>query len=799
MSPSPIANRSFLHGDGKTPPSMSPRMIYATLDSLALKRTRLPLRLLPIDDSDETVARSIGRGRDKGRADTCPSAEPHYSKGHSERNPRENSHSDQSTKLGKSAENKSANSVYDAVGFGNEHVYGKINFARNVVSLDGTKTTNNGVSDIVGGVAADLVDDDPSDLKLVDFFPESPSNVEDFSVLPVAHGAPYLERRTSNSSSDYESIDVTNCADKAYLGFEEISTMCENEERSIVLGKNAKEGQTLWAGKMFGKSKSVNDLWTKNSVDMVEDTLLRRMYMIEEDAECPLKSQLYMNEQTHVFVQKKRHFARNVLYFVPSRLGKGPNAVKKKKKVKKKKQHKFSSSLSSLKSLPADSKAMSHSFKPKSLSKEELKYLTISLPTNFVHVASATNPNLISNENAEGSNLERVVITHEEKCATLPLLVKKDCDWNVRNKSFHRAKDATRIHTDDATTTFHEERTVELIDKENGKAIREEVETESTRSGKMLEESQEMKRHGEKEGSPQGETCYETMCEFESTSARSSPRANSSFLWGGQAKKMVKSKNEKSPQLAPKQNDDETDAEQYDDVGVAELSQDVDYDDVGSPQISTNDNEEAESVLFNSELYDDVVSRNADEKSLFTISLREKECPTRAIDGNAHENMLHNVQKTGKTMQGDENEEDYLSINDEYSSVDEDLEEAGEEQDVYDDVGLPSQERVNSLYAGFAAGSILGMATASSKESEWEDLEDPVVFSYLAPKNNSRAEMTDGQIQGGRRKSGRGWSQKVRRQRSRGSRKFEGKGSEESTVYGKLAQLRCIAKRFGVS
>ena len=42
-----------------------------------------------------------------------------------------------------------------------------------------------------------------------------------------------------------------------------------------------------------------------------------------------------------------------------------------------------------------------------------------------------------------------------------------------------------------------------------------------------------------------------------------------------------------------------------------------------------------------------------------------------------------------------------------------------EEQGVYDDVGLPSEERVNSLYAGSTTGSILG------KESEWEDLEDP--------------------------------------------------------------------------
>ena len=57
MSPSPTANRSFLHGD--RPPCLnsdSDKVVYATLDSLALKRARLPLRLLPVDDNnaDET-------------------------------------------------------------------------------------------------------------------------------------------------------------------------------------------------------------------------------------------------------------------------------------------------------------------------------------------------------------------------------------------------------------------------------------------------------------------------------------------------------------------------------------------------------------------------------------------------------------------------------------------------------------------------------------------------------------------------------------------------------------------------
>lgn len=41
-----IANKSFLHESRH-------RVVYATLDSLALKRTRLPLRLLPEDVNPE--------------------------------------------------------------------------------------------------------------------------------------------------------------------------------------------------------------------------------------------------------------------------------------------------------------------------------------------------------------------------------------------------------------------------------------------------------------------------------------------------------------------------------------------------------------------------------------------------------------------------------------------------------------------------------------------------------------------------------------------------------------------------
>jgi len=75
------------------------------------------------------------------------------------------------------------------------------------------------------------------------------------------------------------------------------------------------------------------------------------------------------------------------------------------------------------------------------------------------------------------------------------------------------------------------------------------------------------------------------------------------------------------------------------------------------------------------------------------------------------------------------NDDQYFSTNNnEYSSVNCESYLDEEEQDelgVYDDVGLPhGEERVNSLYAGSTPGSVLGLTSMNSKESEWEDLEE---------------------------------------------------------------------------
>lgn len=63
MSPSPTANRSFLHGTGKNALIVD-KVVYATLDSLALKRTRLPLQLLPAD-TDNVAGKMEKSDREK--------------------------------------------------------------------------------------------------------------------------------------------------------------------------------------------------------------------------------------------------------------------------------------------------------------------------------------------------------------------------------------------------------------------------------------------------------------------------------------------------------------------------------------------------------------------------------------------------------------------------------------------------------------------------------------------------------------------------------------------------------------
>ena len=104
-------------------------------------------------------------------------------------------------------------------------------------------------------------------------------------------------------------------------------------------------------------------------------------------------------------------FAKNVLHYVPI-----SSHVKRYKKLRK---SSLSSSLGSLKNHQLSGKFdLDDSCRSRSLSREELKYVTISSPTNFVHVASATKNQLLASSDAKTSS-EQPIITHEEKFVDL--------------------------------------------------------------------------------------------------------------------------------------------------------------------------------------------------------------------------------------------------------------------------------------------------------------------------------------------------------------------------------------------
>lgn len=222
-----------------------------------------------------------------------------------------------------------------------------------------------------------------------------------------------IERKDSSSSGDYEKMNIIDCkAPKVSKITPEHLTRINKIEEIIP----AISSITI-------KSKSVNDLTT-------EEPRYESVYVkySQQDTESVTSDE--NDASSRQKKKKQKRFTKNVLHYMPRHLVKQP---KKKKKLKKK--YALSSSLSSLRSLyVAPSKTVQDSHNTTGLSRE----VTISPPTNFVHVASATNPSLVSNENA---NKSVVVITHQQICATLPLLVGKDeRRASVGNENAKRSK-----------------------------------------------------------------------------------------------------------------------------------------------------------------------------------------------------------------------------------------------------------------------------------------------------------------------------------------------------------------------
>lgn len=237
-------------------------------------------------------------------------------------------------------------------------------------------------------------------------------------------------------SDDYEKIELIPSADETLPTAQKEAT----EDNEIV-----EDEKSLPSKGVPLKSKSANDLTVKSLLDTRLDDGAYLVGTLDEEKST---TESLLGAEDDTVGKKKKHFAKNVLHFVPGYLAKGPKGTKKKKP-----SH-LSSSLSSLKPASNVGTSLDSRYRSRSLSREELKYLKISSPTNFVHVASATNPSLVSNENTIGFSLEQVVITHEEKCATLPLLVTRGENWTIESPTVRRSIVIEKMPVLDANATI---------------------------------------------------------------------------------------------------------------------------------------------------------------------------------------------------------------------------------------------------------------------------------------------------------------------------------------------------------
>lgn len=237
------------------------------------------------------------------------------------------------------------------------------------------------------------------------------------------HSLNSRNEKNESLSNDYEKIESVFSTD-----------ICQNESDETFENKE----DIVYAKNLFVKSKSTNDLASKNCSSNARSSIGKSL--VESFFDGKLEKRSLSNDFSN-YGRKKKHFAKNVLHLVPEYI------VKRPKRRQKGKSKLDRGSFTSLRNLSIDSKNGINSnckYRSRSLSREELKYLEISSPTNFVHVASATNPSLVSNENTIRYSLEQVVITHEQKCATLPLLVATTYENSVSESQMEHASIVTK-------------------------------------------------------------------------------------------------------------------------------------------------------------------------------------------------------------------------------------------------------------------------------------------------------------------------------------------------------------------
>lgn len=747
MSIVPIANRSFLHGERKAS-ATSERILYSTLDSLALKGATLPLQLLPVNDDNVATERRNNESKSKGKIRTEATAK----------------------RSGLKVDVETA-SVATVSSKQHANCFTMVVSSSSSSKPDSQETLRTTPIEIPTSVVEQQSrNEDIACLPRV-CIDNSDTDVTSIRRTTIGEGTD-----TSHCSNDGNAASLNSRDDKTESPLDDyerieyaVGTLdgCWKEEANKDDKNPGPEDQetTSWRRKnVFVKSKSTNDLASRRSdsdARLLDGKSLMGTFSDGELAERFLQ----LGNELPNCEKKKRHFARNiVLHFVPEYLARGQRGKKRQKR-----KDIASRSLNSLKasSLMVDSKieiveSPDGRYRSRSLSREELKYLKISSPTNFVHVASATNPNLVLNENTIGLSLEQVVIMHEQKCATLPLLVATSRENSMGEKRVGQQpsswSSSSSISSDTASSIVRkpkEKATQRSNASFNLEHLKRELLSElQARSAKVLELSQQVKTSEYNRANVLGELTCESCAELP---------VNSSFLWSDRTKNFLLENTRSTPDESI-ENIERVVGQVYDDVGPVNLIDQNDYDDVGTPVLHIDENHisELSAAFQDSDIYDDVMGPSCAEDAC-----RSNE--TEIYDSEA---------KQGSNEP---------SVANEYSSVDEDIDVASSnDQDVYDDVGLPSEERVNSLYTGSTIGSILGPSWTCGKESEWEDLEDSTTIG-LSQFESKYYTCTEAQVVPNKRKSGQRWSQMMRRQRFRMSRKNSNSSSKpiscESTLH----------------
>ncbi|XP_046601281.1 uncharacterized protein LOC107220363 [Neodiprion lecontei] len=771
---SPTANRSFLHRKLQSSSTKSDapadKIVYATLDCLALKRARLPLQLVPLDSNDSNASAKTADKTDAGRkvanSGKTSSRRPSFK-----------------VRSGSSLHWKQRHKVNVVTGkFENTPKESGGN-RQSLLSKNGNtskvpyhKNVSKTVPELLNELLEPEVITSPS--------PELSSNSNKSEKLNS-----HIRKRSKTESrkqTNRESGFANHESESQSLG----KLRNDDEKRSNFL---LPAGLINNSSHLFTFSNEANELMETGY------------------------STIKLPESNPLNVSERAERKENSLEKVPKKTGSTVSEVAGK--------------------LPNNRTGLKSS-KLKSLSREELRNVKISEPKDFVHIASVTNPKLIVEKNRSNGgsvvNQNRISLTlpaclNADEQNRIQSMTKNWCSRNLTNggelkneikASSHKyvpmsPADLSRKNVKSKTAFFDQMKSDAAA---TGKT--EPLRRLQCTYGKVAER-QESEREKVPEqlgnvtatvvktgGNEAEEKIYELMADVPSR-----PTPNSSFLWSSQQMKISKSLanpvngttgqrisyesnklsfEERQTSVDSNPDDEYEEYEEYDEydhVGPSrESAEKYDYDDVGPTLV------EKVIVLEGNEedVYDDVMppsyasigenmspgGARAVHSDCLTVPHPDADRFSPKIGDSMMVSTKGQLTREALLQQNDKanSENPYLSINNEYSS----LEDLSCDRDVYDDVDLPHQERVNSLYAGSLSG-----LNSTRDESEWEDLDEtlPPPLPLPLPQRNGTSTKggEDIQLTPCKKKLGLTWSHKVRRQRSKASRRNSARSSAQNT------------------